>query len=162
MKQKVKILWVEDQARHDMVQLIGPVLMDDRYDINVAEDTSEGIEQLLKSTFEVIIVDIRLYPGTDKKWIRLYEKLGKEKKSARLGCHFLYTILGNPEAEIKLGPERPTWIKPSLIGVLTVESHREINGDLEKLGIKVYQEKRADTPEGTLLELIEKVIKQSQ
>jgi len=157
MKQKRKILWVEDEARHDMVQLIAPVIMDGGYDIVVAENASDGIAQLLQYKFEAIIVDIRIPPGDDPAWIDLYEKSGKEKVAARLGRHFLYTILGNPNAKINLGEKRPKWITSEMIGLLTVETDPELADDLKALVLNVYYQKGAETPETILLDIIKEI-----
>jgi hypothetical protein len=158
MKQKNKVLWVEDAARYDLAHLAAPVIMDGGYDLVVAENASDGIAQLLQSIFDAIVVDIRIPPGNDKAWINLYEMSGYEKVSARLGRCFLYTILGHPNAEIKLD-KRPEWIIAEKVGVLTVESHLELDEDLKELGITVYHQKHSETPETILLELIEKVLK---
>jgi DNA-binding NtrC family response regulator len=67
MTQKRRVLWVEDGARYDLVNMAAPVYMDGKYDLIIAEDASSGIDYLLKDTFDVIIVDIRIPPGGDKE-----------------------------------------------------------------------------------------------
>jgi len=141
--------------------MAAPVYMDGKYDLFIAEDASSGMAYLLKDTFDAIIVDIRIPPGMDKDWINLHKKSGADKVSARLGLDFLYTILGDQDAEINLGDSRPRWITPTKIGVLTVESQLELDQHLKRLQITVYQQKRAETPEEILLELIQKILAQT-
>jgi hypothetical protein len=162
MTQKRRVLWVEDGARYDLVNLAAPVYMDGNYDLVIAEDASSGINYLLKDMFDVIIVDIRIPPGVDKEWINLHKKSGSDKISARLGLDFLYTVLGHQNATIMLRERQPAWIKPTMIGVLTVESQIELDEDLKRLQITVYHQKRAETPEEILLNLIEDVLAQSR
>lgn len=157
MKQKKKVLWIEDGSRYDLADLAAPVIMDGGYDLDVAEDASEGIAKLFETEYDAVIVDIRIPPGNGEAWVKLYERSGKEKVSARLGRHFLYSILGHKEAEIRLD-ERPKWIKPEKIGVLSVESHLELNGDLNNLTISVYYQKQANTPEDILLTIIKDIL----
>jgi hypothetical protein len=158
MKQKSRILWIEDGARYDVAELAAPVYMNVNYDLITAENASDGILALLSGEFDVIIVDIRLPPGNDRNWIDLYNKSGANKVSARLGLHLLYTILGHHDAKIVLGV-RPEWIKPDKIGVLTVEGQSEVAVHLKNLKITVYEQKQAAMSETALLELIDKILK---
>jgi DNA-binding NarL/FixJ family response regulator len=162
MTQKCRVLWVEDGARYDLVNIAAPVYMDEKYDLVIAEDASSGIADLLKDVSDVIIVDIRIPPGIEKDWIKLHQDSGSDKVSARLGLDFLYTILGHPDAKIKLGDKRPAWITPTKIGVLTVESELELVEHLKQLQINVYYHKRVEMPEEILLKLIENVFLQNK
>jgi hypothetical protein len=162
MTKKCRVLWVEDGARYDLVNIAAPVYMDGDYDLVIAEDASSGIAYLLSDVFDVIIVDIRLPPGDDKEWINLHKKSGADKVSARLGLDFLYTVLGHQSAKINLGNKRPDWIVSAKIGVLTVESQLELDEHLKQLQIKVYYHKRVEMPEEILLKLIVDIYEQSK
>lgn len=161
MKQKYKVLWVEDGAMADLPELAVPVMMDGNYELIVAEDISDAIYKLGQNEYDVIIVDIRMDPGELHEWWQLYHDAGSNKTSARLGRQFLYTILGNAKAEVKI-QGKP--IHPSRIGVLTAESELELAKDLKILNISpsVFRQKRADAPRTILLELINKVVAQSK
>jgi hypothetical protein len=159
MLQKKKILWVEDGSRYDLVELTAPVLMDGNYDLDTAESISEGIACLLKKKYAVIIVDIRIPPGDDEEWVKLYQKSAKDKISARLGLQFLFSILGHSDAKVVL-KNRPEWIRREMIGVLSVEGHQELNGDLDKLGISCYVQKEENTSELILLTMIHTILNQ--
>lgn len=168
MKLKHSVLWIEDGARYDLATLPAPLYLND-YDLVVAENASDGIARL-KNPFEIIIVDIRIPPVDpakpklseyDKKWLSLYAESGKHKVAARLGRDLLYTILAHPEARIKR-PDGLEWVRPDMIGVLTVEGYPEIREDLEKLGIVAYSQKGAGTTDTLLLDLVEKVVDQQK
>lgn len=158
MKRKQTILWIEDGARFDLPYLAAPVYMDGGYDLFVAETIADGLAHLQRHEFDVIIMDIRVPPGTDQRWNTLYKEAGRNKVMARLGLKLLYSLLDHSEAEIKL-PARPDWLEARKIGVLTVESFAELEPHLGKLGIKVYQQKHANIADMVLLDLIKQVLK---
>jgi hypothetical protein len=135
----------------------GPVYTNGRYDLVIALDASDGVHRVLETEFDAVVVDIRIEPGNDPDWISLWNQLGKDKIQARLGIHLLYSFLNPAEAMVKLGVI-PVWISPVRFGVLTVESYREVEQDLKKLDILAFNQKTANTPKTTLLELIEKIV----
>jgi DNA-binding NtrC family response regulator len=71
---KIKVLWVEDSARLDLPHLAAPIYMDGNYDLVVAETVSDGIAHIQNENFDAIIVDIRIPPGDDPRWIKQYHK----------------------------------------------------------------------------------------
>ena len=154
---KPKVLWIEDGALIEASQFVGPVYTSGKYDLTIALDISEGVRQLMNSEFDAIIVDIRIPPGDDKKWIKFYSQSAFNKIQARLGRLLLYSLLIPSEAKVPI-ENIPQWIEPNKFGVLTVESRDELEADLEKLGIKVYRQKTAVMPVTVLLELIEEII----
>ncbi len=163
MDKKYKVLWIEDAARHDLPQLAAPVYMDGGYDLVIAEDVSEGAAHLLRSEFDVVIIDIRLPPGNGRAWIELFLDSGNTKTSARLGLKLLYNILGQePVADYSLVRRNLKWIAPEKIGVFTIESYGELKEDLERLGIQSYSQKHAETSEGALLDFIRQIIERQE
>jgi CheY-like chemotaxis protein len=157
---RYRILWVEDGARFDLPHLAAPVFMEGNYDLCIVENVSDCITYLQHHVFDAVILDIRIPPGDDQRWITLYKKAGTDKVAARLGLKLLYSLVGLPEAEVELD-NRPSWINADKIGVFTVESKRELDEHLQKLGIKVYQQKKADVSEIVLLDLIKQILKQA-
>lgn len=153
---KPKVLWIEDGALVEVSNLAGPIYTSGKYDLVIALDASDGVRKLRQTEFDVVIVDIRIPPGDDPKWINLFSQLGFNKIQARLGRELLYSCLKPSEAKVKLG-EIPKWVSPERFGILTVESYREVENDLEKLGIQVYQQKTSDIPVTVLYDLIEKI-----
>ncbi len=162
MKEKRKVLWIEDGARRDLPHLTAPVYMEGGYDLVVAEDASAGVRLLEQEEYDAIIVDIRLPPGDDPGWIRLYKRAGSDKVAARLGLQLLYAMLGSPRAEFHW-EDRPAWITPDRIGVLTVEGQGELTSDLVELRIEAFrfQQKDAGAPDTVLLDLIRRVLGQA-
>jgi len=157
---KFRVLWIEDDARFGLAQLAGPVYVHGGYDLVVAGDVSTAIARLFRERFDAVIVDIRLPPGDDSEWRKLYHKAGYDKIHARLGLHLLGSLIRPSEARVRLKRPPPAWLKPQLIGVFTVESRKEIGEELEQLGIQVYEQKRADLPDTVLLQIIEMVLDQ--
>jgi CheY-like chemotaxis protein len=160
MNNKKKILWIEDGARIDLPRMAVPVYMDGSYDLVVAEDVSTAIYQLQRIKFNAVILDIRLPPGDNRNWIKLFNKAGGDKIAARLGLKLLSTILSSPKAEIQL-EKHISWITPERIGILTVEGLSELEEDLDELNINVFYQKQANMPETILLNLIEQVLEQN-
>jgi hypothetical protein len=156
---KSRVLWVEDDARFGLAQLAGPVYVNGGYNLVVAGDVSTAVARIVEERFDAVIVDIRLPPGEDQAWHKLYGNARHDKVYARLGLHLLHSLLGQPDAKVPL-QICPDWLTPRSLGVFTVESHQEIEEDLKQLGIHVYQQKRADLPDTILLEIIERILVQ--
>ena len=155
---KSRVLWIEDDARFGLAQLAGPVYVHGGYDLVVTGDVSTAITRLFRERFDVIILDIRLPPGDDPDWRKLYSEAGDDKIHARLGLHLVRSLVDQPEARVRLKRPPPDWLKPHLIGVFTVESQHEIGEELHQLGIGFYQQKRADLPDTILLQIIESIL----
>jgi hypothetical protein len=158
---RYKVLWIEDGAFVQVEHFTGPVLLTREYDLNVAIDVSDAVEQIKNIEFDAVIVDIRLPPGMDPEWEALYINSGDKKSSARLGIQLLFSLLKPGKASIKL-EKIPPWISPAKFGIFTVESKEEVNAELEELNIKCYQQKKTGLPKTALLELIERVIDNSK
>lgn len=156
MKPRYKILWVEDGALFDLAYLAGPVYMDGRYELTVAQNITEAVELLQRDEFQAVIVDIRLPPGEDQHWNELYKMAGRQKSVAHLGLKLLRSILGSKNAEIKL-EKCPPWLTPDKVGVFTVESYSELHTALDELGIQVFQQKKASLPKTILYDLIKRL-----
>jgi hypothetical protein len=154
---KTKFLWIEDNARTDLKRLLAPVYMSGRYDPVVAPTVAEGVYRMKHTEYAAVIVDIRLLPGNDSVWEALYNKLGRDKGTARLGLCLLYSLFGPRLDDVQIG-DKPAWIDPKRFGVLTVE---DLNGDLREalksFHIAVYEQKTAFTPNTTLLNLVERI-----
>jgi CheY-like chemotaxis protein len=157
---RFRVLWIEDDARVGLAQLAGPVYVNGGYDLVVAGDISTAIVRLSGERFDVVIVDIRLPPGDDVAWTRLYGRAGRDKIRARLGLRLLCSLLDYPKAQVRLKQPPPSWLKPDVVGVFTVESRQDIGEELDELGIRVYQQKSADLPDTILLQIIERILSQ--
>jgi hypothetical protein len=157
---KPSVLWIEDSARFELRNLVGPLFFSGEYDFNLAEDVTSAMYLLRAKEYAGIIVDIRLPPGIDPEWRRHYRQSGYDKVHSQLGLKLLYWLLGKDRS---IHPEAPpAWVKPAGVGVFTVESQPEIQKDLDALGITVFRQKAAGLPDTILLELIRELLNQAR
>jgi hypothetical protein len=154
---KTKVLWVEDSARLELRKLTGPVYISGNYDMNLAEDVTSAVRYLQSKIYDAVVLDMRLPPGIDEYWIKLYEERGADKASARLGLE-LATWMFKGHSLYPVSP--PDWITPYHVGVFTVENDLALHRKLEELNIKVFQHKTAGIADTILIEVIEKIVKQ--
>lgn len=155
---KPRVLWIEDSARLELTNLTGPIYFAGKYDFNMAEDVTTAVSLLLSEEFDVVIVDIRLPPGIDPQWSKLYRRMGADKIQAQLGLKLLYWLLSQDRSIYAQPP--PNWINPLQVGVFTVESPNEIQKDLNQLNVTTFQQKVAGLPDTILLDLIERLLDQ--
>jgi hypothetical protein len=160
MTPKPRVLWIEDSARFELRNLVGPLFFSGKYDFNIAEDVSTAMHFLRIKEFDALIVDIRLPPGIDATWQDHYRQSNADKVHAQLGLKLLRWLLSKDPSIYQEAP--PAWISPQRIGVFTVESPHEIESHLKALGIAVYQQKSAGIPDTILLDLIERLIQPPQ
>lgn len=153
---KPTVLWVEDGARYELASLCGPVFYKGTCDLTLAEDVSTAVDHLCTDVWDAVIVDIRLPPGPNEHWRRLYRDAGSDKVHAQLGLKLLRWLL---RGDLSIYPESPpTWVEPARIGVFTVESRREVGSALEELDVGIFQQKVASLPDTILEEMIEKLL----
>lgn len=158
MVARPSVLWIDDGAIADLTELTGPVYASGRYSMKVVTNISDAILELHRTTFNVVIVDIRLPPGENAKWKALYMERGQNPASARLGLEFLISCLGTPQVPLEPSP-MPETLQANRFAVLTVEEELVLKEDLERLKVKIHQQKDADMPRRTLIDLIERVRK---
>lgn len=157
---KPKILWIEDSARFELRNLVGPLYFSGKFDFHLAEDVTSALFHLRSKKFDGIIVDIRLPPGIDPEWRKHYQQTGFDRVHAQLGLKLLYWLLGK---DTSIHPEPPPdWITPNNVGVFTIESKGEIQQHLDALGITVFKQKSAGLRDTTLLEMIDEILVQAQ
>lgn len=155
---KPGVLWIEDSARLELRNLVGPLLFSNKFEFALAEDVTTAVRLLRAKPFDGIIVDIRLPPGTDAEWRKLYQQSGLDRVHAQLGLKLLYWLLAR-DSSIHPDPP-PAWIRPHQVGVFTVESKGEVELHLNALGIRVFRQKVAGLRDTTLLELIDEILAQ--
>lgn len=159
---KTKVLWIEDGALGDLDELLGPVNIEGDYDLQIAEDATQAIGDIMREEYKAVIVDIRLQPGDDPQWVKIYNSIETNPNAARLGLLILRSLLpsktGRP-SEVKLRAV-PDWVRPEVFGVLTIENVRDLREDLDDLRIDegMYRQKSINPSDTILLELIKKVM----
>jgi hypothetical protein len=150
------VLWLEDTATYDLQEMAAVVRMDGRFDLVIADNVSDAAAYVRRREFDVVIVDVRVPPGIDEEWERVFRDHDSNRLAAKLGCYFLAWLLGDSNAS-GMGL-RPAWATPTRIGVMTVEPYSELPESLTSRGI-TYRQKRANTPEDALVDLVEAVLK---
>lgn len=154
------VLWIEDSARFELRNLVGPLLFSGKFEFSLAEDITTAVNLLRVKEFAGVVVDIRLPPGVDPDWRKLYQQSGSDRVHAQLGIKLLYWLL---DKDRSVHPEPPPrWIKPHNIGIFTVESKGEIQKHLDELGITIFRQKSAGLRDTTLLELIDQILEQAK
>jgi len=151
------VLWVEDSARFELAHFMGPIYASRKYDITLAEDATTAARYLQTLQFDVIILDIRLPPGNDQYWGKVYERAGSDKAIAQLGLALLNWLFA-PDPSDKKKPAPPKPIKPAQIGVFSVEGATEIGQNFAQLGIVNFLQKRPGLQDTILLEFIETIL----
>jgi hypothetical protein len=150
---KKKVLWVEDSARLELRNLLGPVFISGDYDLNLAEDATDAIRKLQTNIYEAIILDMRIPPGTDEHWIKIYREREEDKASAHLGMELANWMFNGHSFPY----HPPDWIKPHHVGVFTVENDPALHAQLEILKIEIFQHKTAGIPDTILIDIIERI-----
>ncbi len=153
---KPRILWVEDSARSELSSLVGPIYFSGKYDFNLAEDVTRAVRFVETKQFEVMVIDLRLPPGSDDYWVNLYKQNGSNRAQAHLGLNFISWLVGIDNKAY--GRVAPAWVEPERIGVFTVESWSEVGEQIQNLRVKKYVQKTAGHSDTILLELIEELL----
>ncbi|NPA31356.1 MAG: hypothetical protein GXO37_05085 [Chloroflexi bacterium] len=96
-----RVLWIEDKTYLELAYLVPPVLMDGRYDLEVAQDASEAVDYLARGKrgkFDLLVFDLDLPPGDWKPFVEFYKRYERRgQEPAMLGLellHFLRTGRG--------------------------------------------------------------------
>jgi CheY-like chemotaxis protein len=152
---KPRILWVEDSAKFELANLLGPIYASNKYELTLAEDATAAVRYLQAVQFDAVIMDIRIPPGRDRYWSQQYERGGADKATAQLGLAML-SWLFNGHRNGHLQP--PRWVRPEQYAVFSVEGEYEISAELQKLGIRNFVEKKPGLLDTVLLDLINRIL----
>lgn len=181
MQAKKRVLWVEDSARFELANVLGPVYASHQYDLTLAQNATTAADYLARRQFDAIIVDIRLPPGTNDYWREIFQNAGSDRTNAKLGLALLGWLLDRDAAQANEGkgkdkgkgknkrkrkngspaPKRPAWtVAPEHIGVFSAEGPGEIGGDLSSMGVTIQREKRPGVPDTVLLDILQELLHQ--
>jgi hypothetical protein len=152
------VLWIEDSARYELSELTGPVYASRKYVLNLAEDATTATYHLLNAEFDVLIVDMRIPPGDNQIWQKIYQKGGKDKDTAQLGLKLLRWLLDGKDGELDSLGRPPGWIDAKNVAVFTVEGRDQLQATLNELDVTNYEQKRATRRDTALLDLIDRVM----
>lgn len=136
---RIRVLWVEDGAAGEFANIGGPLHTEPAVSLAIAFNASDAVHRLLSSEFDVVIVDVRLPPGEDWRWIALYDERGREAAQAQLGIELVRSAMAHAEARIVL-KRRPSWLSATRFALLTVEHREEMRALVGPLGVtKIYE-----------------------
>ena len=151
-----KVLWIEDGAQTELFNMLAPIYVAGMYDLTIAADASEAVDKLEAAEFAAVVVDIRLPPGRNSAWIDIYEKHHENRDAAQLGLHLLRALFAPNGSTVRLDKIKREWVPPSRFAVFSVET--DLKNELDRLGIRVYEQKTARTPRTKVLEIIRQVL----
>lgn len=156
---KSRVLWIEDNALTDLHHMQAPIYADGQYDLIIAVDVSDGIRKMEQNEFDVVIVDIRLPPGNERRWKELYVKLGQNKRTAQLGLCLLYSLLSPDLAWVKVDPI-PLWVSAEKFWIFTAETREEIAKIFAVTDIPEtnYEQKTTGISDTFLLDLLLRIL----
>lgn len=109
----IKLLWVDDNLDHDLLEKRMALLMVDDFDPHFARDATDAYYRLRKDRFDVVIFDLRLPSGPDDMWEE-YRTHGFQKFGSAL-----LTIISN-----KIGDEFKH-LRDTRFGVFSLEMQEE-------------------------------------
>ena len=138
----MKIIWVEDEAKDQLLELLGPVWMEGHF-VDIAVTAMEGLEKIKKFRYDVYIFDLRIRKGD------VVDLPSKESSHDVLhGLELIKEIFkDSSEADID----------PSKCAVFSVAKKKEIHDEIRKCGIeKIFV--KTEMKRTKLMEIIESVI----
>ena len=156
-ERKPSVLWVEDSARLELRNLVGPIYGGGNYDFQLAEDITSATTYVRQKKYDVLILDVRLPPGVDTYWRKFYQ-FDLSSEGGGLGLRFLHWLMGH-DPFCPYAP--PDGFDGVGIAIFSIESPDTVKAILKKmkLGNKViYKQKVAGLPDTVLLELIKEAI----
>ncbi len=109
----IKLLWIDDNLDHDLTEKRMALYMEDDIDPHFARDATEAYLRLRDEYFDVVIVDLRLPPGSDDMW-NPYRENGVQK----FGFVLLSVVMGQVD-------DRFGHLSKTRFGVFTIEAQEE-------------------------------------
>lgn len=151
-----KVLWIEDGAETELFNMLAPIYVAGLYDLTIAGDASDAVEKLQAIKFDAVIVDIRLPPGRERKWIEIYSKYHENRDAARLGLHLLRALFAPDKTPIQLDGITKEWVPRNRFAVFSVET--DLKEELDAMEISIYEQKKARTPRTMVLDIIKRIL----
>lgn len=151
-----KVLWIEDDAFNELGMLATPVHLTGEFELDYAVSATEAVDRLQLCEYDAIVVDVRIPPGDDRRWVDIYYEAGASNKAARLGVHLLQNILGRKQEWTRGLKEAAR--HPSRYGVLSMDAD-DVRVELELMGVTRYRNKNEGAR--VLLTIIREILIQS-
>ena len=100
-----KILWIDDEAKDQLIEYIGPIIRDGHI-VDIVEDATEGYQRLKESRYHVVIFDLLIKSGIGFKMEEQYPGLALLKKifnsennevNIDINSVMVFTVVTNPD-----------------------------------------------------------------
>lgn len=114
-----KVLWVEDEARDQLLELLGPVWQAG-YFVDIAEDKVTALDKISNEKYDAYIIDLIIGEG------KLSDTQEKESKGELHGLDLIKEIF-NEDSQIH--------IDPSKCAIFSVVGSRDIHDQIRRYGI---------------------------
>ncbi len=88
-----QILWIEDEADTSLLEFRTKLEMNFDYNLEVVRTASDAILQLKENVFHAIVIDVRIPPGEEESWSKLYIDGKNGLQFEQLGIHLIHEIL---------------------------------------------------------------------
>lgn len=148
----IRVLWIEDGAYSEARKYAPPVRTDPRYSLDIVLTATEGMAAIFEAQYDVVIVDIRLEPGSDPDWRSEHRRQRAGGEPARLGLTLLENLFGEG------AQEKPDWVTADRFGVLSIEQETQIKPALDGLGVKAFHHKETLQIPTALRDLVEEIL----
>lgn len=148
-----KVLWIEDDAFNELGMFATPVHLTGEFDLEYALTATEGVQKLKGCEYDAVVVDVRIPPGDDKRWIKIYYEAGASNKAARLGLRLLKNIIGGDRTWTRDLP--PAALDSKRYGVLSMDAD-DVRPELEAIGAECFRNKTDGSQ--VLLALIREIL----
>ena len=161
-RKRINVLWIEDGAAVEVPHLTSPLITSGRYNLMIAKNATEGVRLLVDSEqeFDVVIFDLHLAPGDDTELIRRYQASAqRHDPDDSIGMSVLMDLFGPTDKARHKVAERPAWLTPNRVGLLTVEPGSNVTANLHTMGIDTnsYMQKGAELPDTALKDLVDRI-----
>lgn len=153
-----KVLWIEDDAFNELGMFATPVHLTGQYELEYAVSATEAIDRLSGTEYDAVVVDVRIPPGDDRRWVDIFYGAGANKKDARLGVRLLQNVLGNDR--LWTGGLPAAARDKQRYGILSMDRWEDISSDLDPVGVRLYCNKRSSEGSRVLLRMIQKILAQ--
>lgn len=150
-----KVLWVEDDAFKELGMFATPVHLTGEFELDYAVSATEAVERLQACEYDAVVVDVRIPPGDDPRWVEIYYEAGSSNKAARLGARLLQNILGR-DKEWTRGLTGAA-LDRRRYGVLSMDAE-DVRAELELVGVTRYHNKNEGAR--VLLTIIREILSQ--
>ena len=127
-----KLLWVEEEADSSMVEFFILFESVEYFDLTIAKTATEAkyYLDLDKAKYDLIIMDIRIPPGSDNFWENEYLKGERSLPKERLGIAVISDYFSNNVNE----EEKSRWM------IFTIEPFWTVKNALEDLSLNWFEE----------------------